>query len=261
MTNRRESAGGLRGLCPARLVAVMLALAIAASSARAAEPLRGVVRAINEAALSTDVPMRVIRLPFRQGHAFDAGEVLAEFDCRRNKAELQAAAGAVREAEVNLEANIKLDGYKAIGKQEIEISRARLEKALGERRIIEARIEDCLVRAPFAGRVSERLINVWEFTAAQRPYLSIIEEGNLEIELIVSSGQISSLSVGQKLSYVVDEIRASAGDAIINAVNPTVDPVSKTGRITAQIVSAPAALSIGMTVTAIVGAPAEGPAP
>lgn len=214
--------------------------------------MRGVVRAINQASLSTDVPMRLIRLPFREGHAFRAGDILAEFDCRRSQAERRAAAGALLEARLNLEANLKLDGYKAVGKHEVEISRARLEKAQAEHSIIEARLEDCVVRAPFAGRVSEAPVKVWEFAMAQRPYLAIVEEENFEIDFILPSKLLASMAVGQRLDYRVDEIPDSAGQAVVTAIGPTVDPVSKTGRITAKVLSAPGALAVGMSCTGFV---------
>lgn len=232
--------------------ALVLAWALPVTAGVAEEPMRGVVRAVNQASLSTDSPMRLLRLPFREGHAFRAGDIIAEFDCRRSQAERQAAAGALREAELNLEASLKLEGYKAVGKHEIEVSRARLGKAKGEYKIIEARIEDCIVRAPFAGRVSEAAIKVWEFTVAQRPFLSIVEEGNFEIEFILSSRLLASMSVGQELEYLVDEIPQTTGKAIITAIGPTVDPVSKTGKITAKVLAAPPSLAVGMSCGGLV---------
>ncbi len=234
----------------ARLFVCVAALIADWSLAAAEEPIRGVVRAVNYAALSTDIPMRLIRLPFREGQAFRGGEIIAEFDCRRSEAERHVVNGTVREAQSNLEANLKLDGYRAIGRHEIEVSRARLDKAKGEQAIIEARLEDCIIRAPFAGRVAEAPVRLWEFTAAQRPYLSIVEEENFEIDLILPSKMLVRALVGQQLEFRVDEIPKEIGKAIISAIGPTVDPVSKTGRITAKVTSAPASLAVGMSCTA-----------
>lgn len=228
-------------------IAVVASLSIAVAE----EPIRGVVRAVNYAALSTDIPMRLIRLPFREGQAFRVGEIIAEFDCRRSEAERHAVKGALREAQSNLDANLKLEGYRAIGKHEIEVSRARLDKAKGEHGIVEARLEDCVVRAPFSGRIAESPVRVWEFTAAQRPYLSIVEEGNFEVDFIIPSKMLAGTLVGQQLEYRVDEIPNAIGKAAITAIGPTVDPVSKTGRITAKVTSAPTFLAVGMSCTAI----------
>lgn len=234
------------------IAAFALSLAAIPPKGVANEPMRGVVRAVNQAMLSTDIPMRLIRLPFREGHAFPAGEVLAEFDCRRSEAERQAVGGVLREAQLNLEANIKLEGYKAAGRHEVEVARARLDKAKGEHRLIDARVEDCVVRAPFAGRVAEAPVRVWEFTAAQRPYLAIVEEGNFEIDFIIASRLLAEMSVGQRLAFRVDEIPDAVGMASVTAIAPTVDPVSKTGRITAKVLSVPSPLAAGMSCTGLV---------
>lgn len=244
-----------RGRRYARFAVFAFAMASGLASAAIAEPMRGVVRAVNQAALSTDVPMRLVRLPFREGHSFQKGEVIAEFDCRKLEGEKQAVRGALREAELNLESNVKLDSYKAVGKHEIEVARARLAKALGEHRIIEARQEDCVVRAPFSGRVSEAPVRLWEFTMAQRPYISIVEDGNLEIDFIVASRLLVGLTIGQVIGFLVDEIPAGSGRAEITAINPTVDPVSKTLRITTKVLSAPKALAVGMSCAGKLVAP------
>lgn len=226
---------------------IILAITFAFESAAADEPMRGVVRAVNQASLSTDTPMRLVRLPFREGQAFRVGDVIAAFDCRRVEAERQAARGVLREAELNLDSNLKLDGYKAVGRNELEIARARLEKAKGEQRMIEVRHEDCIVRAPFSGQVADAPVRLWEFTTALRPYLVIVEDGNFEIDFIVSSRLFVSLRIGQEIEFAIDEIPGELGKAQITAVNPTVDPVSRTLRIVTKVLTAPIALAVGMS--------------
>ncbi len=240
---------GTTGRMQLAATGAMITVVIASvfASAASGEPMRGVVRPVNQASLSTDIPMRLVRLPFREGNAFRAGDIIAAFDCRRVEAEQQAARGMLREAELNLDSNVKLDSYKAVGRNELEIARARLEKAKGEHRMIEARHEDCNVRAPFSGRVADAPVRVWEFTAAQRPYLVIVEDGTLEIDFIVSSRLWVSLRIGQEIDFTIDEIPGGHGTAQITAVNPTVDPVSKTLRIVTRVLSAPDALAIGMS--------------
>ena len=232
--------------------ALVAALAITAVVDRAVAsdlPMRGVVKAVNQAALSTDSPMRIARLPFREGDRFTSGDVLVEFDCRRQRADLQAMKAAYREADLNLASSLSLEKFKAIGRNEVEIARARLDKSKGEVASIEARIEDCQVIAPFNGRISESSVRPMEFTVAQRPYLAIIEDRNTEVEMIVASSILASVKVGALLSFKVDELPGADVTAVITAVGAVVDPVSKSGKIVALVTSAPAALTAGMSGT------------
>ena len=248
---------GNRPACPVRHGSLGFLFLVALAASAEAEnadhldiPIRGVVKAVNQASLSTDVAMRIARLPFREGQAFAKGDVLVEFDCRRQTAELQAVRGTVREAELNLASNVSLDRFQAVGKNDVEITRARLEKAQGELRALEARVQDCVVVAPFAGRISDVVVRELEFTVAQRPYLSIVEDSRMEIEMIIPSVLLAALSPGQPSSFNVDELPGTPVRATILHIGAVVDPVSKTAKIIAVVDASPPALMPGMSGTA-----------
>ncbi len=236
-------------------VAMILGLATFAPGTTQAEgvetPIRGVVKAINQAAFSTDVPMRIMRLPFREGQRFEKGDVIAEFDCRRQAGELQATSGVVREAEMNVASSLTLDKFGAVGKNDIEIARARLEKANGEMNALKARVHDCKVTAPFVGRVAEAPLRVLEYTVPQRPYLTIVEDSNNEIEMIIPSSLLASITINQPLLFQVDELPGVEVRAAVSAIGAVVDPVSKTARIYATVTSAPPFMTSGMSGTAL----------
>ena len=49
------------------------------------------MRAIDEAWLSSDLGLPIIALPFKEGDAFNQGDLLAEFDCASIRSQLTAA--------------------------------------------------------------------------------------------------------------------------------------------------------------------------
>ena len=52
-------------------------------------PVRGVVKAVDKAELSTDLVARVTAIGFRFGERFKKGDLLVTFDCDRYRAEAQ----------------------------------------------------------------------------------------------------------------------------------------------------------------------------
>ena len=87
--------------CSVRLLmGAFVASAMLVAPARAAEPpaavngeampVRGVIRAIDQAALSTDLQARVMQIGFREGESFKKGDLLISFDCERYRAEAQS---------------------------------------------------------------------------------------------------------------------------------------------------------------------------
>lgn len=197
---------------------------------RLAMPARGVVRPVDQAAISTDLQVPVAAIGFKEGTRFKTGDALVEFDCRRHRAELAAADAQRREAELALENNLVLNDHCAIGKHEVEISRARVDKAKGEADSLRARVESCRILAPFDGRVAELAIHVFETPASGKPIIRIIDDRQLEIELIVPSNWLSWLRKDMAFDFVVDELKRPLA-ARVTAIGAAVDPISQTVKI------------------------------
>lgn len=212
--------------------------------------IRGVVRPARQATISTDGALRAIELPFREGTRFKNGDTLALFDCRRQKAELAAAVATRREAVLTMESNIELDRHNAVGKNDVEIARARADKTSADVSGLETRLDECRLVAPFDGRITELSLRTYERTVPQRPFISIIDDSALEIELIAASAMLMRLSPGTPFSFRLDELGGRTVDAEVAHIGASVDPVSKTIKIIGLIkVQDPQILS-GMSGTA-----------
>jgi membrane fusion protein, multidrug efflux system len=189
-------------------------------------PVRGVVRAIDQAALSTEIQARALTIGFREGESFKAGDLLIAFDCERYRAEAQSAEAVSREMRLTLESNQQLEKFRAVGKHDVEISRARVEKAEAEAQSLKSRLQHCDVYAPYDGRVAELSINRYEQPQPSKPFLVIVGHNRLEIEVIVPSHWLSWLAPGAALSFHVDETKRIY-PARIARIGASVDAVSQ----------------------------------
>ena len=196
-------------------------------------PVRGVVKAVDKAELSTDLVARVTAIGFRFGERFKKGDLLVTFDCDRYRAEAQSADAVQREMQLTLDSNQHLEKFRAVGKHDLEISRARVAKAEAEARSLNSRLKQCEVRAPFDGRVSELTINAFEQPQANKPFLVIVGEGRLEVELIIPSHWLSWLKPGVPFSFGVDETKGSY-DARVKRIGAAVDAVSQMIKVIAE---------------------------
>ena len=222
--NSRRATLILTGLCAA------LASADFAFANDAATPVRGVVRPAARAMISTDLQAQVSATKFKEGDPFKKGDVLIEFNCRRHEAELAAAEAQMLEMKLLLNNNVELDKLKAVGRTDVEVSRARLKKAEAEANGLRARIEQCRVVAPFDGRISELGIEAFEMPQAGKPFLTIIEDRKLEIELIVPSDWLKWVKAGTAFTFAVDETKGSYS-ARVTRIGAEVDAVSQTIKV------------------------------
>ena len=202
------------------------------------DAVRGIIRAVNKAMISTELQARAARVALQEGEHFRKGDVLVEFDCRKQRAQLASAQAQQLEMSLNLDNFKVLERVQAAGHHDLDISQARLSKASAETDILRAQIDDCTVVAPFDGRVLELSLHEHETPPPGKPFIGVIADGALEIDLIVSSKWTPLLPIGTEFTFFVDETQ-SKELAIIKRIGAAVDAISQTIKIVA-VFKAPA---------------------
>jgi len=116
--------------------------------------------------------------------------------------------------------------------------------------VCQARTKDCVIQAPYSGRVAELAVNAFETPGVNQPLMKIIGSDELELRLIVPSNWLSWLKIGESFSFQVDET-GDEHQALVTQVGAEVDAVSRTVAITAKFESLPATVLPGMSGTAL----------
>lgn len=195
--------------------------------------VRGVVRAVREATLSSRLAARIADMPLAEGASFKSGTLLVRFDCERQSAEARAAAAAAEAQKKTVDTNVELDRFESIGKNDLAISRSVFEKARAESDALNTQVKDCNLYAPFAGRVTERMARSFEAVAVSQPLLRIVDPSALELDVIVPSSWLQWLVAGADFHFRVDETGQTMSAKVVR-LTPAVDPVSKTIRVIGQ---------------------------
>ncbi len=234
-------------------VAMGIAFQAISSSAQAPvnpQPMRGVVRAVNQAAFSTELMTPVVAVGAREGQRFKAGDRLLQFDCRRQQHELSALAATVREAQVTHDSNLHLLRNNASNRNDVTIAYARFEKAQAEHAALKQRLAGCLIEAPFDGVVVEVSVNAHELPQPNKPLMIIVSDRHLEIEVIVPSRELARLGIGVGFQFTVDETQRVYAAHVLRT-GGAVDPVSQTAKVYATFSEAFEDVVPGMSGTAL----------
>ncbi len=230
----------------------LLALALMAAleaPVRAQEPVRGIVRAMEDAWLSTELNARMTAVHRREGETFSRGEKLITFDCEKQASELDAARAEEAINRIAYENSVELDKRKAIGRFEVAQNRARLDKARAQTSLLERRMRDCVIVAPFDGRVAELKARAHETSAPNQPLLRLVSAAGLEIEMIAPSGWLRWLKPGQPLRVRIDETGTLHGGTV-QRIAPVIDPVSQTVKVLGSLREDGGRVLPGMSFTA-----------
>jgi RND family efflux transporter MFP subunit len=240
-----------------RRLAVVIGLAVLAfepansASAQSDSPLpiRGVVRALNVAAISSDLTIPIKKIVFREGETFKRGDVLVEFDCGRLLAEKSALLAERKVQSLTYRNNKTLLKHRAIGEFDVMISKAKVGKADAEIKRLDVRISQCSVAAPYDGKVDEIFVHQYETPKPGTPYIRIIATGGKELEFIVPSKWLAWLREGSKFSFTIDET-GKTYHGTVSRLGASVDAVSQTIQIKGKLDNEPPEIFVGMSGSA-----------
>jgi membrane fusion protein, multidrug efflux system len=209
----------------------------------------GSVAAVQGVTVAADLPGLVDRIAIDSGRTVRAGEVLVELDTRQEKAQLAAAVAQLELSRLNLERARGLADEGIVSRADYD--RASAEHKQAEARVgeIRAAIERKTIRAPFAGMLGIRQVNLGQYLAGGDPVVPLQSLDPIFVNFSVPQQEVVRLRVG-------GEVRASAEGAKepftgrITAVNSVVDEATRNVQVQATFANAQGRLRPGMFVQA-----------
>ncbi len=215
-----------------------------------ADNVRGLIKPVEKAVISSEISARIKRIPNKPGDAFKKGDALVEFDCSFYRADLASAEAEYKSRKNVYENNKQLLALNAISDIDVSISQADMEVARADRTMRAIRVNQCKINAPYNGRVIEVSVNEHETVPADKELLSILNDSLLEIELIVPSNWLNWLKAGEAFSFQIDETGKTL-DAKVSKIGAVVDPVSQTIKLNGRFDDTLDGVLSGMSGTAM----------
>ncbi|MCC5888803.1 MAG: efflux RND transporter periplasmic adaptor subunit [Gammaproteobacteria bacterium] len=224
----------------------------------------GSLRAIERVVLRPEVAGRVLAVHFEEGSEVEAGQLLFELDAEKLTQQRAARDAALRSANIRLaDAERQLRRQQELRRRELsseealDQARAEQEGAAAERdrlqaelALIEAELADTRIHAPFAGAVSERLVDRGAYVAVGEALATLYQVAPLEASFNLPERHLRRLERGQtvRLRSVADPDNRFEG--IISYISPSVDEASRTLLVKAEVSNEDRALRPGAFVSA-----------
>ncbi|MEO5362911.1 MAG: efflux RND transporter periplasmic adaptor subunit [Magnetococcus sp. DMHC-8] len=210
--------------------------------------------------LSSNMAARVARIAPREGRRFDKGEVLVALDCAMEMAQMQRARAVLEAAEAKSQVNDRLSRLQATSKLEERVAQAEAAQARAELAIIQVKIDQCQLRAPFAGRVISLSAQEHQYVKAGDPLMEILDEQSLEVVFLLPSRQLPQLTVGDRFQVFIEETQRTYPAQIV-AFGALIDSVSQSVKVFGTIDGQFPDLLPGMSGTAQLPGREAGPLP
>ncbi len=134
--------------------------------------------------------------------------------------------------------------------QAIVTAQANVESARTQVANAQQAILDTVIRAPFAGYVSSRPVAVGEFVSSASIVATILRTNPIKAQIQVGEAAVPNVLLGHGVSIEVDAYKDRKFAGTISAINPAVDPNSRSAIVEALVENNDNALRTGMFVTA-----------
>jgi membrane fusion protein (multidrug efflux system) len=209
----------------------------------------GSLRAVNGADLSLQQPGIVSEIDFKSGDDVQAGQVLLRPRADDDIAKLQALQAVAQLAQVNLARDQKQFAVQGVAQATIDSDNATLKNDLAQVAQQQAIVDQKILRAPFAGHIGIRSVDLGQYLAAGTPVVTLQALDPIYADYYVPQQALSRVKVGQGVALRVDTYPGENFPGKIIAINPLVDTGSRNVQIRAELANADHRLLPGMFAT------------
>jgi len=223
-------------------------------------PLSGSLSPLLQSTVRAKVSGEVQKVLVREGDRVVEGQVIAEIDMADPKAKVDAAVASLEEnkakesiAAKNRENNQQLLRQKFISQNAFDTTQSVYEAAAAaaksseaQLRIAEKAVRDAVVRAPFSGIVSRRMVSVGEKVGIDSPMFTVVDLARMEIEAPAPASEIPGVKVGQVAQFRVDGFGERNFEGRVERINPAADLGSRSITLYLAVANRDGALKGGM---------------
>ncbi|HEV8319754.1 MAG TPA: efflux RND transporter periplasmic adaptor subunit [Vicinamibacterales bacterium] len=210
----------------------------------------GTIAPVQGVTVSADLPGTVDRVAFDSGAAVVEGDVLVELDTRQEQAQLAAAEAERDLARLNF---ARMEGLVADG----AIARAEYDRASAEQKQTEARVGEIratiarkTIRAPFAGILGIRQVNLGQYLSPGNPVAALQSLHPIYVNFSVPQQETPNMRLGRTVRVTLGD--AAGGEFVgrITAVDSIVNEATRNVQVQATLPNREGSLRPGMFVQA-----------
>ena len=196
--------------------------------------------------VTTEVAGKVHAIRFESGQQVEAGTLLLEIDDNVERAELAGIVAERRLAEQQYKRREDLLDSKTISRSDVDEARLRLENAAAQLAAKRAVIAKKRITAPFSGWLGIRQVDLGEYLQPGTTIVPLDALVPIYVDYALPERHLDQISVDQAAEIEVQAFPGEVFKGHIAAVNPGIDPGTRSLQIRALLENPEARLRPGM---------------
>ena len=217
----------------------------------------GSIAAVHQVTITPEVGGRVTSILFKPGARVAAGDPLVQLNDAPDRGDLANYQAQARIAAITLERSQQLVKRQFTPQQTVDQNQAQLDEAHAQIAKTEALIAQKLIRAPFAGRLGVRQVDLGQYLSPGAPIVTLTDLKQLYANFTLPSTERAEIAPGQKVNITADAFPGRVFPATITTIEPQVSANTRTMTVQATLANPDEALLPGMFVNAAVMLPPQ----
>lgn len=209
----------------------------------------GSLRAVRGADLSLEVPGVVEEIRFRSGDEVQAGQILLRLRADDEVAKLQSLEATAQLAQITYDRDVRQLKAQAISQAVVDNDEANLRNAKAQVAQQKAIVEKKVLRAPFAGKLGLRQVDLGQYLAAGAVIATLQSLDPIFVDFLLPQQTVAQLAVGSKVETKVDAFPDRVFTGKITAINPKIETASRNVQVRATLANVDQKLLPGMFAT------------
>ena len=207
--------------------------------------------------IGAEVPGKITAINFESGATVAAGAPLVQLDVSTETAQLRASESVADLAKLNLTRARELRQQGTNSTSDLDAADAQAKQAAAAADNLRAVIAKKTIRAPFAGRLGLRLVNLGQILKDGEAIVTLQTLDPIYANFSLPQQFFSSLAVGASVRLTSDAAPGEHFEGKITAIAPEVDAATRNVRLQATLANAAEKLRAGMFASVAVVLPAS----
>lgn len=206
----------------------------------------GSLRAVEGVRVAAEVPGRVAKIAFASGQTVAKDDLLVQLDDSADRAHLDGLVAEEKLAQLHLQRTRKLYAARSVSKSNLDEAQANYDRARAQVDEQRALIAKKAIRAPFAGRIGIRLIDLGQYLSAGQEVVTLQSLNPIYVDFDLPEQDLPRIRVGQPVIVGTDAFPKSRISGEITAVAPEVTRSTRSFGVRAQLPNPEGRLLPGM---------------
>ncbi len=207
----------------------------------------GTIEAAEAITVVSEIDAAVMSLPFQEGSFIKRGELIAQLDDSQLAAELERADALHIQSHTNYDRVKSIVDQKAGSPQDLDDAAAALKVADANLALAKARLAKTKIIAPFDGMIGARKVSVGTFLRSGQPITELADIDEIRVNFSAPERFLSQLKQGAEVTVSTTAFPGYESNGKIIAVEPMVDPETRSARIVARVSNAGRKFRPGMS--------------